>query len=520
MFDRLRMTTQRNNRFIILSLIVLIGACIRGLKLGTVPAGFFCDEASFGVNAYSILKTGTDEFGTRYPLFFRSFGDYKEAIPTYSIVPFVYLFGLHEWSVRLMSVAYGLANLLLLYAVGTALRDPRLGLLAACTGATMPWMFHYDRVAFHSGPYLCTLLCAIFFLFTARNHHPLRICGFFIFAGLSLYTYSPSKLMAPLLMLSAVCIYWRYFIAQWHYLIVGILMLGVIANPLVEATIRGQGLARVEQLRLLDVSKFSFETLANWLRNYEIQLLPSTLFVQGEPTIIKRHLTNFFPPLLIATAPFLVAGIAQLARGAARPEYAFLLVALALFPLGATLTGDPFTLRSVLGAPLCAICIALGLEFLIFLAQGNRERGRLLIALTSLLGISVNAGFYVHRYLTTYPITASDFYGWQYGPREIIQYFREHSSDYDELIVQGEFNSPEIFFKFYAADGLCAKRCSLGDFSRYDPNKRQLFAATPAMVAGMKALYNLTHQSSVRYPNGNPAFLLTTINGRAPPPNT
>jgi hypothetical protein len=40
------------------------------------------------------------------------------------------------------------------------------------------------------------------------------------------------------------------------------------------------------------------------------------------------------------------------------------------------------------------------------------------------------------------------------------------------------------------------------------------------MVAEMKALYNLTHQASVRYPNGNPAFLLTTINGRAPPPNT
>jgi 4-amino-4-deoxy-L-arabinose transferase-like glycosyltransferase len=172
-----------------LLLILSLGALVRVYKLGEVPAGFFCDEAAFGVNAHSILTQGRDEFGTSYPLFFRSFGDYKEAIPTYSVVPLVYLFGLSEWSVRLMSVVYGLINLALLYAIGSTLRCPRLGLLTAFVGALMPWMFHYDRVAFHCSPYLTTLLSAIFLLISARHHHPIRISGFLYFS-VSVYTHT------------------------------------------------------------------------------------------------------------------------------------------------------------------------------------------------------------------------------------------------------------------------------------------------------------------------------------------
>ena len=40
--------------------ILLLAAFLRFYKLGQVPSGFVNDEAAFGYNAYSILKTGRD----------------------------------------------------------------------------------------------------------------------------------------------------------------------------------------------------------------------------------------------------------------------------------------------------------------------------------------------------------------------------------------------------------------------------------------------------------------------------
>ena len=62
---------------IALALIVLLAAFLRLYQLEKVPYGLYIDEAGISVNASSILKTGKDEYGTPYPLYFRSFDDYK-----------------------------------------------------------------------------------------------------------------------------------------------------------------------------------------------------------------------------------------------------------------------------------------------------------------------------------------------------------------------------------------------------------------------------------------------------------
>jgi 4-amino-4-deoxy-L-arabinose transferase-like glycosyltransferase len=505
------MTAKRIYTLFSLALLLSVGATIRLYRLGDVPSGFFCDEAAFGVNAISILQRGQDEFGAPYPLFFRSFGDYKEPIPTYSVVPLVYLFGLSEWSVRLMSVIYGILNLVLIYAIGSTLKNPRLGLLSVFVGALMPWLFHYDRVAFHCGPYLTTLLAAIFLLISAKDHHPVRVTGFFIFLGLSLYTYSPAKLMAPMLILFGVGVYWRYLTRHWIYALLGITLFGVIATPLAQSISSGEAIARATQLNLFNQGNLSWETLAYWLARYEVQFLPSMLFAQGEPTMIQRHLTNFFPPLLLATAPFLILGVAQIIRGLSRADHLFLLLAIASFPLGATLTGAPYTHRSILGAPLAALSIGLGLEMFITAAARRRSSLWAVGVVVSFLMIGINAAHYFQRYLVSYPLTSSGFWGWQYGPREVIRYFLQYSAQYDQLIMQGELNSPQVFFKFYDSDNLCTGKCLVGDLSMFDPNKRQLFALNPAQIMAAQAWYDFTVHYIIKYPNGETAFMLSTV---------
>ena len=102
------------NFYIVLITLLLIGEIMRIWDIGNNPAGFFADEASIGYNSYLILTTGKDEWGRRFPLFFRAFGEYKNPLDIYLTAPFIAIFGLNEFSVRISSAFFSTLSLLLL----------------------------------------------------------------------------------------------------------------------------------------------------------------------------------------------------------------------------------------------------------------------------------------------------------------------------------------------------------------------------------------------------------------------
>src|SRR5258708_37849848 len=69
-------------------------------RLGTAPRGFYADESSIAYNAYCIANTGADEYGVRYPVFFRCFDTYADPVDVYSALLPIQLFGLHQWIAR------------------------------------------------------------------------------------------------------------------------------------------------------------------------------------------------------------------------------------------------------------------------------------------------------------------------------------------------------------------------------------------------------------------------------------
>ena len=60
---------------------------LRAIWWSKFPPGFTADEATMGYDAYSLLKTGKDQFGTSWPLAFRSFGDYRPPLHIYASMP-------------------------------------------------------------------------------------------------------------------------------------------------------------------------------------------------------------------------------------------------------------------------------------------------------------------------------------------------------------------------------------------------------------------------------------------------
>ena len=97
----------KNKSLLALLILTLLGFILRFTGLDQNPPSLNWDEVSHGYNAFSILKTGKDEWGVTFPLIFRAFGDYKLPLYIYLTTVPVALFGLNAISVRLISVLAG-----------------------------------------------------------------------------------------------------------------------------------------------------------------------------------------------------------------------------------------------------------------------------------------------------------------------------------------------------------------------------------------------------------------------------
>src|SRR3989338_673758 len=95
--------------------IIILATILRFYQIGQIPPSLDWDETAHGYNAYSILKTGRDEYGYKFPFSFRSFDDYKPPIYTYLVVPSVAIFGLNDFAVRFPSAALGTLAVIFTY---------------------------------------------------------------------------------------------------------------------------------------------------------------------------------------------------------------------------------------------------------------------------------------------------------------------------------------------------------------------------------------------------------------------
>jgi len=115
---------------ILLFLIIALSFFLRVYKVSSIPPALNWDEVSIAYNAYSVLKTGRDEWGQFLPLHFKSYGEYKLPAQIYASIPGIAIFGLNEFGVRITPVIYGTLTVLLLYLLTIeSLFYSKLGLL-------------------------------------------------------------------------------------------------------------------------------------------------------------------------------------------------------------------------------------------------------------------------------------------------------------------------------------------------------------------------------------------------------
>ena len=488
--------------------ILVVGIWFRLYNLTDVPHGFFTDEAAIGYNAYTILHYGTDEYGKVFPLFFESFGDYKDPVQIYFTVPFVLIFGLTEFATRLPSVIWGLLTIVGAYLTTKEIKKSYIAaLFAALAAATMPWLVHYNRVGFELNSYAALWIWTLYFFFKSRS----GVIYFFptaLFLGLTLFSYQPAKLLIPLLLLGFLLTYHHILWRHRKYVWMSSFIFLLFAVPMAVSFFDVAGVARFSQVSIFSAHLPLNQMILRVLHNYFYQLSPA-FFFSGDPTFITRHFTNGLLPLLPITLPFLALGLLWALITIKNASSQLLLWLLLIYPVaGAVVADAPFSSRAVIGAPLFAMLIGIGISLAIH--AGKKQIGKIAITVTIILLFLVNSVVFAQFYFIQYPMYSSDFWGWQYGAGPVITYFITHQNEYDDFGMAGDFNGADELLKFYAPNGACSKCKVALPNDIYSPSRKQLFAMSLDDIKN-NPQYTYTYIGSFYYPNGEEAFRLVKV---------
>ena len=189
-----------------LLLLIVLTAIIRLTFLSKLPPALYGDETAIGYNAYSILKTGKDEWGEKLPVYFKSYGDYKLPLYIYTTAFFEKILGVNEWAVRLPSALSGIIGVGLFFLIVYKLsKNLKLSFFSGLLLAINPQHIFFSRAGFEVNLSLTLILAGVyFFILFSKNKSSNLLLISSIFFTLATYTYNVARLISPLIFLFLV----------------------------------------------------------------------------------------------------------------------------------------------------------------------------------------------------------------------------------------------------------------------------------------------------------------------------
>ena len=388
---------------IVVGAIFLLALFLRMYKLNVSPPGLYADETSIGYNAYSILKTGKDEHGVAWPVFFRAFGEYKNPVFIYSLVPLISLKGLSPETVRLGAAIWGgLAILLLILTVIEATGNFGLACLSGLVLTIMPWHIHFSRIGFEAITFPTLLLLALLFWFKWLKKKKIGWgIGFGLILGLSFYSYTTARLWIPLILIILLIVF-RKKLAPRRQEIIVLDTFGLMLIPVLFwlRQFPGSLMARMNQISIWNDYPTTAELVKRFLSTYAGHLTFSFLFSQGDRTL--RHSSGISSEMLLSFSIFLIIGLILIIKKLRKKSfYQLNLFMIALFPLAASLTRmeSSSATRTVQVTPFMAIAVALG----IWWCLKKLKRLRLVFIIGTVILVGLEFSHYYYDLIYEYP---------------------------------------------------------------------------------------------------------------------
>lgn len=464
-------------RRFLLPAILLLALFLRVAWLDKYPVGFTQDEAGLGYDAYSLLKTGKDMWGTTLPLTLRSFGDYKLPLYSYLAIPSVYIFGLSEFAVRLPGAILGTLAILASYLMVKKLSEnENLAIYSALFLTLSPWHISLSRGAFEAN--LSTFFIPLgVWAFMKGLSNPKWMGVSALSFGLTLFAYHPARIFTPLIVTALVFInkkkFFEGFVKYRLSVFVFLSFLGVSLFTAFwgGAATRGADLAifnptdnwasvsdrRYEGVMegLPDVVSRIFSNkltyvLKTFTQNYLIYVSPSFLFIQGAGEwtygmISGRGVLYLFDIVL------LTAAVIAIVKRKSFKGVGFILLWIVLAPIPAALTkGSGYAAnRAAVLIPAIQILSAYGLVYLQGVLKAKFRDFNISKYLVPgvILALSLSFIGFAEDYLYHAPPKGAE--AMKYGMKEAVAYIDGNEAKYDQIVLSRSLGVPHIWVAFY-----------------------------------------------------------------------
>jgi len=469
-------------------LIIALSIFLRFFKLGSVPPELNRDEASLGYTAYSILKTGHEEHGKYWPVQIESFGDWKLPLYIYTLIPFITVFNLEPWVVRLPSALAGIgivvvSRFLILQLFRENKYKDKLAVLVPLLLAISPWEIHFSHVAYEAHLSLFFFILGLLGILIVRNKlieqkiFDYKLLTISILSCvITLLGYHAYQVFIPLFLIG-LAVLSRSEINQLNKAyglkqkLIPIIPIFLIGSLLLISGVNGANKTKFSGLSIFNLSSYS-----NEVSKERVMLeSPNNLFFVGAinkgSAFLQKIQANFFDlisPDFIFTKggvngahnitgfgnlyPILffglVVGLAQIiiSTNSSLNILGIWILAAAVAPM-ITFTANHTTRFSP---------VFLSLEILsvygylvIFDFFKNKLSGKLFKLFITIfaIGLSYSAYYFLIHYFFIFPHKDAVRWSWQMKP--LVFQLDAIKNNYDKVIVQDEQSSPYIYFLFY-----------------------------------------------------------------------
>lgn len=463
-----------------LLLIILLAFFLRVYKVDSIPVSLYWDEAASTYNAYSIAQTGKDEFGTPFPLLFRSFEDYKAPGNIYLTAVSIKIFGLNEFSARASSVFFGTLTVFLTFLLVRdlffyfrsklkwSIKPEILGLISAFLLAISPWHIQFSRTGFEANIGVFFIVLGTW-LFIKSLTKPLYLfISLFSFA-LSIYMYRSIHIFLPLFSLILFATFFKELRQFKKRIILGsILLFFLLVAPIVPWMLSDGGMARALQVSVVTnsneevfeaaskaleegntpLAKFFFNRrvvyVSEVLQNYLIHFSPFYLFLDGDSNL--RHSSIDMGVMYLWELPFVLIGLFVIITRLPRRLGIFILLWILIAPIASSISvPNPHALRSLNMIPMPQLVVAMGMYWIYQVLQ---KKWRFLYMVILFICISI---FFVRYLYLYYGVSASESSAdWADGYKQLIEYVRPIEDKYEKIVISGHYWQPYIYVLFYS----------------------------------------------------------------------
>lgn len=518
-------------KLVILIGIVILGGFLRFYKLTEIPPSLNWDEVAAGYNAYTIANWGRDEYGYKFPLVFKSFGDDKHPVHIYVTALIVKIFGLSDYATRAGSALMGTLSILAIYFLAKKIfKSVTAGLFSALFLSVSPYHLQFSRGLWENNFALSFLLFGLALFYTGLEKKNWNLPLSFLCFGLSFFSYHAAKVVLPPVVVILCLIHFRNLVKNKKILIISILVV-IFFGALVVKEPRILGFARVKQTGISpeEAKKYGGK-LGAYLHNYRDYFSYVYLFKTGDrgPRASVKTVGEFYKIDLI----LVIIGLITLFYARKWKTLVLLVVWLGLAPLpGALSASEPSAIRGIYMIGPMLLLSAYGAYFLnsLFRKKVLKIAGVLLI----IIFLVMEVVGYLRYYYTDY--TQKEAIEWQYGMKQIVGYLKDHPRDYFRVYMDKIRQQPYIFFLYYFKTPLpellqtvkydetesksyntviSFDKYRFGNWDIIDsrPDPGIIYIVTPSYYTGLRYGYQFDVKKLIKYPNGNDAFYIIESN--------